>query len=316
MLVRHPVTRGRHVDLSSPRGYYLDYSAWADAGDPWHGSALRADTAAGSRSAPSPSHVAPWALGNLELYLGNGNAGRRGRFEAGARWLVDNIEVIPGGFGGWAMGDPPEAFAEHLRPGWFSGAVHAECIATLARAASLIRADEALDVARTALGGFGTPVEDGGFLREVGGAGHEGGLDSPVFFEQYPMVARRSMVLAGHARAILTLFDYQLITGDLAARTLFDRSVRGLEFVLDGYDTGSWARRDLDDCWLGNHLADGRCFREQILLLDLLHEITGSEAFRKRACLWRGYAADWKARLKALFDRSAFRFTNVHQLPR
>ena len=228
MLLRHPATRGRHVDLSSPRGYYLDYSAWADAGDPWHGSAPHADGAAGTRPVPSPSHVARWALGNLELYLGNGNAGRRDRFEAGARWLVDNIEVIPGGFGGWAMGAPPEAFAEHLRPGWFSGAVHAECIATLMRAASLIQADEALDVARTALGGFGTPVEDGGFLREVGGAGHEGGLDSPIFLEQYPMAARRSMVLAGHARAILALFDCVLLTGDFSTRTLFDRSVRGL----------------------------------------------------------------------------------------
>jgi hypothetical protein len=315
-MLRYHAARGRHVDLSSPRGYYLDYSPWADAADPWHDQAPPTGGGRPRDPAPLPSEVARWALGNLELYLGNGNVGRRDRFESGARWMIDNIEVIPGSFGGWAMQDPPEALAEHFRPGWFSGAVHAECVSTLVRAAALIQLDHALETASSALGGFATPVEDGGFLREVGGGGLEGGLDSPALFEEYPMVGRRSAVLSGHARALLAVFDYRLVTGDFSARMLFERAVAGLELVLDRYDTGSWARRDLDDEWRGPNLANERQLQEQILLLGVLSEITQSESFRTREARWRAYTADWRARLKALYARIVFTLTNVHHPPR
>lgn len=299
--------RGRHIDLTSPRGYYVDCSRWADPSGPVDGDGLPV----GRRGEPHvPGDVARYALGNLGIYLEGGNRSRRSRFERGARWIADNMELVPGSFGGWAMPEPPRAFAGHLESGWFSGAAHAECVSVLVRASLLLGLPGALEAARSAFPAFRTPVDDGGLLREIGEEGHEATVESLAIIEQYPMPDRPSMVLLGHVRAVWAIFDFWRATDDSAARRLLDRCVSGTEFILDMYDLGYWARGDLDSAWRGVRLSSATGIAEDALGLTILHEMTGRSAFGEAARRWRRYAASPRSRVRASFLRSAFRLTN------
>ena len=63
---------GRFTDPESPRGYIIDYSAWAEQWD--------------ERELPeTPGGLARLALGDLELYLARGTPERRDRFELAVR---------------------------------------------------------------------------------------------------------------------------------------------------------------------------------------------------------------------------------------
>jgi len=306
---------GRHVDGNSPRGYYLDYS---DRADPLGrrdevGLPVASRTEAGA--VYSPDEVARTALGNLEIYLANGSPLRRGRFEEGARWLMGNAEEIPGSFIGWPMPKVPGAFADQLPKGWFSGAAQAECLSVLVRASSLLRMPGALEAARRAVVGFATVVAEGGFLREIGDGGHEGGLDSLALFEEYPLTGRPSMVLSGHIRALWAIHDLSRLSRDGAMASLLDRGVRGLMFVLDRYDVGYWARYDLDETWRGINLASPQELVLLSLQLDSLGELTGVGDFSDAGRRFAGYAADSAGRRRALWGRFRFRLGNWESVP-
>lgn len=306
--------RGRHIDLTSPRGYYLDYSGWADPAGPTGAAELpvrrRGDA---DRLA---SHVARYALGNLELYLENGSESRRDRFERSARWIADNMEFVPGSFGGWAMPAPPRALRGRLEPGWFSGSTHAECVSVLVRASVLLSLPGALEAAAEAFPAFRTPVTEGGLLREVGEAGHEGAVDSLAIVEEFPMADRASMVLLGHVRALWAIFDYARASRDDTAWRLFDRCASGLEFLLDSYDVGFWTRHDLDAGWRGTRLSSLAGIAEQALSLDVLHQMAHRPAFSDAGKRWSGYAMSAGPRLRASARRWAFRLANPGAPPR
>jgi len=308
-------TAGRHIDRNSPRGYYLGYAGHADplgrhdeAGLPVH-----SRTEAGA--VYSPGDVARTALGNLELYLANGSPLRRGRFEEGARWLMANAEEVPGSFIGWAMPGVPGAFEGGLREGWFSGGAHAECLAVLVRASSLLRMPGALEAARRAAGAFATSVTEGGVLREVGDGGHEGGLESLAVFEEYPIPDRPSMTLSGHVRALWAIHDLSKLVRDDSVTSLLDRGVRGLLFVIDRYDVGYWARYDLDETWRGTNLASPQELELLSLQLGSLGELTGVDEFSETGRRFAGYATDSAGRRRALWNRFRFRLRNWESVP-
>jgi heparosan-N-sulfate-glucuronate 5-epimerase len=300
--------RGRHIDTTSPRGYYFDYSPCADPRGPVGEDGLPLSRGGGRTC--NPAEVARYALGNLEVYLGGGSEARRDRFERAAAWLADHMEFVPGNFGGWAMPDPPAAFRGRLSPGWFSGATQAECVSTLVRASLLLGLRGAIEAAREAFPAFRTPVEEGGLLREVGERGHEGAVESLAVIEEYPMPGRPSMALSGHARAVWSIFDYWRATGDGEAERLFERCVRGTEFVLDRYEVGRWARADLDSGWRGRRPASSAGMAEQALALRVLADLTGRSAFEQAADRWRGYAASPWLRLRATIAATVFALAN------
>jgi heparosan-N-sulfate-glucuronate 5-epimerase len=295
--------RGKHIDVEAPRGYYIDLSAFADLpGPPGRLSSPSPPGTSYGRS-PSPADIARYALGNLELYLGSGSAVRRDRFEAAARSLIEDIEVVPATFGGWAMHEPPRAYRGLLPSGWLSGGVQGECVSVLARAVSLMGTERALETARTAVAAFSTPVADGGLLREVGDEGGEGGLESLAFIEEYPIDGRPVLNLSGHVRALWGIHDYAAVADDSAAASLFERCVRGLEFELDRFDLGYWTRPDLDGA---AELSSVTAIREHVLQMGVMYDLTGSEVFRAAARRWAGYVANWKTRSKVLLSRLAF----------
>lgn len=302
------IGRGRHIDLKSPRGYYLDYSRCADPRGPVDGDGL--PLSRGDRTAHEPGEVARYALGNLEIYLEGGNKSRRDRFERAATWLTDNMEFVPGSFGGWAMPDPPGAFQGSLASGWFSGAVQAECVSVLVRASLLLGVGRAIEAAREAFPCFRTPVEEGGLLREVGEEGHEGAVESLALVEEYPMPDRPSMGLSGHVRAVWSIFDCWRATGESEAERLLERCVQGADFVLDRYDVGHWTRADLDSTWRGTRLSSRDGIAEQALMMEIIRDMTGRSAFGDAARRWRQYAGSLRSSARAALARLAFAVAN------
>jgi hypothetical protein len=301
---------GKFVDLRSPRGYHLAYAAFADGCESCDTLGLPPTGSGRAQVVHSPWLMARSALACLELYLENGNRERRADFERIAHWLIDNHEEQPGGFLGWPMPDVPRAFRGELSDGWFSGSAHAECIAVLVRAGTLLGVDGAVDCARRAVIGFATPVEDGGFVREVGEEGHEGGLETMVFAEEYPIAGRASMTFGGHARAMFALSDFATLDGDQGTRTLLNRYARGLEYVLDRFDLGFWSRADLDSMWRGVRIATITQHTEQVLQLSLLADITECDVFGSTSEQWRAYARLRRHRWKSSLLQGRFRIMN------
>jgi hypothetical protein len=293
---------GRHADVTSPRGYYLDYSHIAASDLPCDDGGVPVVRVKGGGKVCSPTLTARAALGNLEFYLETGTPERRERFRRLSRWLVDSMEILPGSFGGWSMPEVPRAFRRELPQGWFSASTHAECVAVLVRAAALLRLPGALDAARRACGAFHTTVEDGGFLREIGEVGDDVGIDSLAFIEEFPIPDAPRMVLASHVKAVWTLTDYLNVGEDPRARALLERCVRGLVFALDRFDLGYWTCGHLG----GQRVrpASSERHRTHILMMQVLHRMTGEEAFEEAAERWQGYAEDSRNRARAGLERA------------
>jgi len=300
---------GRHIDLSSPRGYYLDYSHLAGSEPECDERGVPVARVRGGGRVCSPSLVARAALGNLEVYLESGSAERRDRFEFLSRWLIDSMEILPGSFGGWPMPEVPRSLRGNLPQGWFSASAHAECIAVLVRAVSLLRQEGAVETARRAMGAFYTSIEDGGFLHEIGEAGDEGGVESLAFIEEFPVQDAPRMVLGSHVKAIWVMFDYLNVDDDPGARILLDRCVSGLTFALDRFDLGYWTGASLD----GRRVRPASLERHgtHVLMMDVLHRMTGQVVFAEAARRWGGYARNSRNRARARLSLARAALTNT-----
>jgi len=300
------------VDESFPRGYVLDYSDLVDAIGPDDDRGLPLTTTpAGPRH--SPAVLAKYGLGSLELYLRTGNTARRAAVETVARWLIENNEEIPCGFLGWPMPTVPRAYARDLPEHWFSGEAHAECISLLSRASSLLAVDGADETVRRAVGGLWTPIDDGGLARELGDGGAEGGLETALFVEQFPMEGRSSLVLGTHLRAMTALRDASQLADaeqDEGARATLRRMELGLEYVLESYDTGYWSRFDLDERWRGTPLASPLRHGEHILQLERHAGASGSRLAAATATRWGSYAVRARSRRHAWWGRLGFWVVN------
>ena len=304
---------GRHVDLTSPRGYYLDYSSRADY--PFETDAQGVPLWRSGGTVPySPTDVAQFALGNLERYLESGSLPGRRLFEASVRCLMRTFEEVPGGFVGWPMPTAPRAYREALGDGWFSGMAQGEIISVLVRAETLFGIKDAMELAGRALTALDVPVEDGGLLREIGDPGAGGGLERMAFAEEYPMPSRPSLVLNGHVHALWGIYDYLLVAGDERAQGLFQRCVRGLEYLLERYDLGYWTRYDLDEGWRGVNVASPMYHRIHIGQMKWLARITGKSRFEQAASRWERYAGDRRCARRAYWAKVLFKLRNRDSL--
>jgi hypothetical protein len=296
--------RGRCIDFSSPRGYYIDYTHWAYARCEVDEEGVPVVRARGGVRAPSPALVSRVALGNLELYLANGSPERREKFESLARWLVAHQETIPGGFGGWPMPRVPRGYESALAEGWFSGSVHSECLSTLVRAAVLLRTEGAHVAARRAFGGLRTSVGDGGFLRAIGDGGDAAGMAFLAFIDEFPVAEPVLMAFESHVLGLWAAFDFSFIDTDGSARGLFEHCLDGLVFVLEQYDLGYWTRGDLRSGLGARRPTSAPGIEAQATMLEVLFAMSGRPEFGSAARRWRSYADRPVGRARALLGRA------------
>lgn len=296
--------RGRHIDFSSPRGYYIDYTPWAYARCEADDEGIPLVRGSGGEHVPSPVLVSRIAMGNLELYLSNGSAERREKFEALTRWLIAHQEVIPGGYGGWSMPRVPRGFDGAVAEGWFSGGTHSECLSTLVRAAVLLRTDGAREAARRAFGGLRTSVGDGGFLREIGDGSDVGDIPSLAFIDELPVQEPRLLAFETHVRGLWAAFDYGFMDSDDSSRGLFERCLDGLSFVLERYDLGYWTRADLRAGPRATRPTSEGGLETQVMMLEVLFAMSQRAEFGSAARRWESYVTRPVGRTRALLGRA------------
>lgn len=301
---------GRHADFSSPRGYYLDYTR-AAAGGPVDDHGIPLVRLRSGNLAHSPRVIARAALGSLERYLGSGARAEREQYETLVRWLVDNMEIVPGSFGGWSMPEPPAGLERELPPGWFSASAHAECICALVRSAVLFQDRDSRTAAERALGGLRTSVEDGGFLREVGEAGEEGGLESLAFVDDYPVPGTPIMPLAAHVRGLWAIFDSWHSSDDASVWKLFERCVGGLVFMLDRFDLGYWTAVDLDSRRRSRRPASRERHETHVVMMEVLSRMTPDERIAEAGSRWRRYLDDPRNARRAWLERARTAVVNT-----
>jgi hypothetical protein len=302
---------GRHADFSSPRGYYLDYSGLMTRDVPVDERGVPLRRLRTGELTHSPDLIARSALGSLERYLESGTSDSRRRFEMLSSWLVDNMEIVPGSFGGWSMPEVPIGLKRHLSPGWFSASAHAECVSVLVRSAVLFRESGARSAADRAFGGFRTSVDDGGFLRELGEAGEEGGLSSLAFMDEYPIQDVALMPLTSHMRSLWAIFDFGRAFESDPARKLLERCVDGLMFVLDQFDLGYWSAADLDARRRARRPASRKRHQTHVVMMESLARMTPGDRIADVAVRWRGYLEDPRNARRAWLERARTAVVNA-----
>lgn len=187
---------------------------------------------AGRRHIFHPIAMAQYALGAHDLHLQGKEGPWRERFLLHADWF-DAVPPASGGeFVVWK--NPHPNIHYRLRTGWHSAMAQGQGISVLVRAYGLTKDWRYIDTAIKALGPFELEVG------EVFGARRT--LPGGIWYEEYPTLPP-SFVLNGFLFALAGLLD--LAPHHQQALDLFDKGLRGLEFLLPRFDTGYWSRYDL-----------------------------------------------------------------------
>ena len=157
-------------------------------------------------------------------------------------------------------------------PPWMSAMAQASALQAYARGSGLLGQPRYLTMARRALGAFETAPPVGVRTR-----GFRGG----VHYLQYSF-APRLYIFNAFIAALLGLYDYSTIAGDLRARALFDQSEPEARREIPYSDTGSWS------------LYSYRGRRSTAGYHELLREVLQSMCIRGRGDVYCAYAARYR----------------------
>jgi len=185
-----------------------------------------------------------------------------------------------------------------LTPGWPSALVQGQAISVLARAAQATGRPDYRAAAERAVGAFTVDVAPGGVRRKQS--------RGALLYEEYPS-ALGSGVLNGFLSALWGLYDYLLLTGDLAVKDLCERGLGGLLGSLSLYDTGYWSRYMLGRPRGVSNLASPYYHAEHIVQLYATYMLTAHDALRAMAERWERYARSSLAVLRVVLVKAASR---------
>lgn len=217
-----PQPLGRQIDPSGLAGYYCD---------------LRGKT--GYSVDEMLANGYDWAIPMAQAALGYWERHLEGEdtaeeFMRIADWLVDEAEVGAGGLV-WRADMPVAKYG--LTPGWVSAMSQGQAMSVLLRAHRLGGEDRYLETALGALAPMTVATAAGGVQAT------EQGL---VVLEEYP-TPTPSAVLNGWIFALFGLHELVNVSGEPAARSLFEESCAGLCQLLPRYDAGWWSLYSLYD---------------------------------------------------------------------
>lgn len=216
--------------------------------------------------------ICHYALYQLSLYQKLERPGALERFFNVCRWIANNgLETAD------SFTFPYRFEVPGLKPPWISALGQGRMMSVLTRAADGTREERFAELARKAMKPFEAPVRDGGVRAEFD--------DGGVAFEEYPR-EERGLVLNGLITALFGLYDLAY-AGDERAAALFDDASAALARNLHHYDLGYWSAYDLTGPI--RRVAGDEYHAYHIMLLWVLHEITGDDTFKLTADRWESY---------------------------
>lgn len=220
----------------------------------------------------NPVTVSLYALDYFEEYK-KGDECSKQLFLNCADFLVNNL-IDKGNYSVWEYNFPWKIY--NMTPPWRSAMAQGLGIQVLAYAYNLTGERRYLESARRALNAFYVDVQEGGVtIKENGGCWYEEYADEG---------GKMSRVLNGHNFALLGIYEYYKITGDIDAKYLFDKGVASLKRHAHEYDANCWTYYDA----LGN-LADEKYHNIHIKQMLELYNITGDELFKDYYEKWNSY---------------------------
>jgi hypothetical protein len=244
----------------------------------------------------NPIAIAQYGLGNYNYYVRNGDPSRREKFLTVADWLKETLVPNEAGMQVW-MHNFDWEYRDTLRAPWYSGLAQGQGISVLMRAYQETTDTVYLEAAQKAMQVFYADVKDGGVAcRDAG---------NNLWIEEY-IVSPPTHILNGFLWASWGVYDYAIITGDIAARNLFESMISTLRNRLKDFDTGFWSLYEQSGTRL-RMIASPFYHALHIVQLRVMHKITGEAFFAEVADRWQGYQASWLKRKRALAQKIAFK---------
>ena len=205
-------------------------------------------------------------------------------------WLVENAKN-KGNYSVWEYSSIIYYPNFTLYPPWVSGMAQGQGIQVLAYAYNLTGNEIYLNTAKSALGAFYVPVEEGGvlYIEDDGGWWY---LEYGYKGEPKPKT------LNGFIFALIGIHEYYRITKDDDALYLFNRGVDELKRHLDDYDTGSYTVYDL----VGTPA--GKYHEVHVKQMLTMYNLTGDPIFLEYYEKWKAYSNDlWNIIDKRILNR-------------
>jgi heparosan-N-sulfate-glucuronate 5-epimerase len=244
----------------------------------------------------NPIAIAQYGLGNYNLHKRTGDTEPRRKFLAVADWLTSRLEQNPAGLWVWNHNFDWE-YRDTLKAPWYSALAQGQGISVLVRAAAETGDDSYADAARRAFEPLLVQVGEGGvaYVDE----------DGDTWLEEY-IVFPPTHILNGFIWASWGVWDYYLATGNPEAKRLFDESVKTIKKNLARYDVGFWSLYEQSGTRL-KMMASPFYHSLHIVQLEILHRLTGEEAFREYAAKWSRYARSRSRRSAAVVYKGVFK---------
>ncbi len=248
----------------------------------------------------NPIAIAQWGLANYNLFCETHNDARWQKTLNSADWLAANLERNSHGLWVWNHHFDWE-YRDTLKAPWYSGLAQGQGVSLLlrARAHSQTQAknEKYRAAAEKAFVALTRPITEGGVLFED--------IERHLWIEEY-LVDPPTHILNGFLWALWGVFDYWLATGDVSARSVFDRGVETLLHNLDRFDTGYWSLYEQSGTRM-KMLASPFYHRLHIVQLRVMTKLTGEARFAEVAARWEGYAQRRSNRTRALIEKSVFK---------
>ncbi len=247
----------------------------------------------------NPIAIAQWGLANHNLFCETGDESRRQKMLHASDWLVSHLEQNPAGLWVWNHHFDWE-YRDTLKAPWYSGLAQGQGISLLVRAYALIKDEKYKQASERAFVSLTRSIANGGVLFED--------QKNNLWIEEY-LVDPPTHILNGFMWALWGVLDFWLATGEVSAKTIFDRGTKTLLRNLVRFDTGYWSLYEQSGTRL-KMLASPFYHQLHIVQLRVMSTITGEALFAATADRWEQYAGSSMNRTRALIEKSVFKLTN------
>jgi heparosan-N-sulfate-glucuronate 5-epimerase len=247
----------------------------------------------------NPIAIAQWGLANYNLSCETGDEARHQKMLKAATWLAVNLEKNPRGLWVWNHHFDWD-YRDTLKAPWYSGLAQGQGISLLVRAYAKTKDERYKSAAEKAFVALTRPITEGGVLFNDEA--------NNLWIEEY-LVDPPTHILNGFMWTLWGVHDFWLATGDVSAKTIFDRGTKTLVDNLASFDTGYWSLYEQSGTRL-KMLASPFYHRLHIVQLRVMSTITGDAGFAATADRWEHYARRRSNRTRALIEKSVFKIAN------
>jgi len=235
-----------------------------------------------------PIFIARYSLGNLELYLDNGEEKYKKKFFDQIEWLSKNL-VMKKNFAVWDHYYHVPFFKFDRTP-WVHGLAQGLGMTALLKAYQLTNKKLYLDQAYKVFNSFETEINDGG-VKYIDNEGN-------IWLEEAAILPP-PMILNGYITILFAIHELHRITSNSNALKLWIEGIKTLKYNLHKFDSGYWSIYDLRR----KYPATSKYHKIHINQLNTLYDLTNDNFFLDYFNKWSLYNIKWLNKKKSTMKR-------------